>query len=1042
MSPLPSNPKPPSPPAQNQAEPQSAAQPPPPNPAPAPTPDLPISKRIFVGGLADSVTRADLEGRFTAFGKVLDVDLSGVGPAGGSRGFGYVSLETTTKTLKKCTCLVQDGLLVAGLGGFRDCVRQGYGARTSNPNPSLSHHAGLTLYNGTKWKGSLLKVEEAKQKYTVRLHREWDEIAAQAERTAPTLSKKKRKRLPAQYAEDMSLVTDTNAGTRKGWKKSRYGRAVISMNLRNQLTGKGGARLGFRKKWAVLSNVTYGLLEERPTSVTNLTWFLTEDELPKPRPVPVYTTPVEPVPTVAAVEAKPTANMARTDAQVRTPSSFSAAPMKKERGRRVVEFDDDPMDVDQGLDGGTDSDEGLFDGIDLGGGRAYESEDDEDGKVADVHGEGINADLPEFAAASSASDEGLFDGIELDGADEGDDEVEEADTSGSPTGDGDCDVRLFDGVDLGDNDDVEDLAVEADYEVKLPAADVESEEGLFDGIDLGGEEGAGSDLDAAEFLAASDGSGEGLFDGVDLRGEHDSSEAEAREELFDGDGDSSDNEAFHTGSGEGLFDGIELDSGGEVSSELDGVEPGGRKVASSKVDSAPPRPPTTSKARTTPAIAAVKKVAAPAKTAIATPVSLPMKKPAPAVKSRPVAAEKSPAAGEKQSALPAARPAKLKPAPAKISKAKVLASSKGDASMTTVAAPPKKSVPSDASLFLSSDDDEDEDAPRRAPLPPPLAPKLAQPTRPVSLPPGFSDDSDDEPVPSAVPTRRGPPQTEPKLAKERSSLLAIARSLVAGPTAKSSASGGVMSFESDDDDIDSTPAVLRLRGGGKESESEDEDSISVDGDDSSDPDDDDVDQGSKGKEKAKSKASSSSTKPGSGSTYTVNTNLRALFAQDEDEPAPFALFGSFAPDEVEEGVSAPEVTEAPLARRTDSFARVEVSEGTNVLTPALPMCFSHPAHSPGGSSQKFRNLQNRLRQLSEAEVTHQSMKQSVDPPLPHSLLERRSIYAPEQSFMRSKPEEEIRAEWEKDRQELTEEYKRKHKSAFRRKEKMKRQRRD
>ncbi|ORZ16155.1 hypothetical protein BCR41DRAFT_305491, partial [Lobosporangium transversale] len=79
-----------------------------------------ISYRAFVRGLAKDVTLTELEGRFKSFGQPRDLYLA-KDLDGSCRGFGYITLDTTRKELQKC----------------------------------------LALFNGAKWKGNVLKIEEA-----------------------------------------------------------------------------------------------------------------------------------------------------------------------------------------------------------------------------------------------------------------------------------------------------------------------------------------------------------------------------------------------------------------------------------------------------------------------------------------------------------------------------------------------------------------------------------------------------------------------------------------------------------------------------------------------------------------------------------------------------------------------------------------------------------------------------------------------------------------------------------------------------------------
>lgn len=89
---------------------------------------------------------------------------------------------------------------------------------------------GLSVYNGAKWRGQELKLEEAKPDWKERFKERQEKIKEQEE--------KKKKRLlrwndsEGFHAKDMTPVTDNNMGTRKGWKRGRYGRAIAVMRLK------------------------------------------------------------------------------------------------------------------------------------------------------------------------------------------------------------------------------------------------------------------------------------------------------------------------------------------------------------------------------------------------------------------------------------------------------------------------------------------------------------------------------------------------------------------------------------------------------------------------------------------------------------------------------------------------------------------------------------------------------------------------------------------------------------------------------------------
>ncbi|KAM0890950.1 hypothetical protein ACQ4PT_026726 [Festuca glaucescens] len=96
-----------------------------------------VVARLFVGGLAEGVSAADLEGVFGSIGRVAGVEF--VRTIG--RCFAYVDFQCPSdKALTKL----------------------------------------FSTYNGCKWKGGKLKLEKAKEHYLVRLKREWEQEAAAA----------------------------------------------------------------------------------------------------------------------------------------------------------------------------------------------------------------------------------------------------------------------------------------------------------------------------------------------------------------------------------------------------------------------------------------------------------------------------------------------------------------------------------------------------------------------------------------------------------------------------------------------------------------------------------------------------------------------------------------------------------------------------------------------------------------------------------------------------------------------------------------------
>ncbi|KAJ3143721.1 nucleolar protein 8 [Geranomyces variabilis] len=152
--------------------------------------------------------------------------------------------------------------------------------------------------------------------------------------------------------------------------------------------------------------------------------------------------------------------------------------------------------------------------------------------------------------------------------------------------------------------------------------------------------------------------------------------------------------------------------------------------------------------------------------------------------------------------------------------------------------------------------------------------------------------------------------------------------------------------------------------------------------------------------------------------YAVNTNLRALLFADvaDDDNAPgFSLFGQPA----ESGATPSGV---------DLFARPTTSEPAFELFPPTPTAGPALREQPSQTfdatdvARSFGSSQLFFLHIGDRSLAH------------------RSIYAPNGTFKRTDTEEEIKMQWEDSRQELTQDFKSKHKMASRKKEKMKRPR--
>uniref|UniRef100_A0A8D0C114 Nucleolar protein 8 n=2 Tax=Salvator merianae TaxID=96440 RepID=A0A8D0C114_SALMN len=103
----------------------------------------PILKRLYVGGLAHSISEAELQERFSKFGKVSEIEIVTRKDEQGipTKTFAYINITLSEKELKRC----------------------------------------LSILNKTKWKGGTLQIELAKESF---LHRN---ISLQVNRTTSYL---------------------------------------------------------------------------------------------------------------------------------------------------------------------------------------------------------------------------------------------------------------------------------------------------------------------------------------------------------------------------------------------------------------------------------------------------------------------------------------------------------------------------------------------------------------------------------------------------------------------------------------------------------------------------------------------------------------------------------------------------------------------------------------------------------------------------------------------------------------------------------------
>ncbi|KAI8583142.1 hypothetical protein K450DRAFT_224414 [Umbelopsis ramanniana AG] len=157
----------------------------------APKANVALEKRVYIGGLPRSMTADDLQNRFKMFGEISDASIA-KDTENQCRGFGYITIQTTTNQWTKC----------------------------------------LSVYNNAKWKGGVMKIEDAKPEYKEKLEAEKQALRLKQEKKEERASKRRRNTDADGFiARDMTLVNDKNVDGRKGWKRGRYGRAIAVMRL-------------------------------------------------------------------------------------------------------------------------------------------------------------------------------------------------------------------------------------------------------------------------------------------------------------------------------------------------------------------------------------------------------------------------------------------------------------------------------------------------------------------------------------------------------------------------------------------------------------------------------------------------------------------------------------------------------------------------------------------------------------------------------------------------------------------------------------------
>ncbi|XP_017675323.1 PREDICTED: nucleolar protein 8 [Lepidothrix coronata] len=161
-----------------------------------------VSKRLYVGGLGHTVSRAELEERFGKFGRVLDAEIITRKDDEGNpmKTFAYVSVNILDADLRKC----------------------------------------MSILNKTKWKGGTLQIELAKESFLHRLATEREEAKLQKEKPQRNNQTCLLESLKKTGVVDfhMKAVPGTEVPEHKKWVVGKFGRVLPVLHLRNQQKNK------------------------------------------------------------------------------------------------------------------------------------------------------------------------------------------------------------------------------------------------------------------------------------------------------------------------------------------------------------------------------------------------------------------------------------------------------------------------------------------------------------------------------------------------------------------------------------------------------------------------------------------------------------------------------------------------------------------------------------------------------------------------------------------------------------------------------------
>lgn len=152
------------------------------------------TKRLFVGGLSQAISKTDLQNQFGRFGEVADVEIITRKDDQGNaqKVFAYVNIRVAEADLKKC----------------------------------------MSILNKTKWKGGTLQIQLAKESFLHRLAQEREEAKAKKEKSTTGNTNLLEKMRGVDF--HMKAVPGTEVPGHKNWVVSKFGRVLPVLHLKNQ----------------------------------------------------------------------------------------------------------------------------------------------------------------------------------------------------------------------------------------------------------------------------------------------------------------------------------------------------------------------------------------------------------------------------------------------------------------------------------------------------------------------------------------------------------------------------------------------------------------------------------------------------------------------------------------------------------------------------------------------------------------------------------------------------------------------------------------